>query len=83
MPSRAGNRVMAATIVTATMTAAPQPIMASIGMPETCTPTMARMTVAPANTTESPAVALASPTASGTPIPESRFWRCRDRMKSA
>ena len=75
--------MIAASMVTATMIAAPQPIIASIGMPDTCTPTMARMTVAPANTTESPAVALAWPAASGTDMPVARFWRWRVRMKSA
>ena len=63
----------AASIVTATMIAEAQPMIAIIGMPETCSPAMARMTVAPAKSTERPAVALARPTATGTDMPESRF----------
>ncbi len=54
-----------------------------IGTPETWRPAMATMTVTPANSTESPAVELAWPIASGTVMPSSRFWRCLDRMNSA
>ena len=73
MPSRAGSRVTAASIVTATMIAEAQPIVAIIGMPETWSPAMATITVTPANSTDRPAVALARPMATGTGMPASRF----------
>ena len=56
-------------IVTATISAEPQPIVVSIGMPATCRPAIATTTVMPAKSTDSPAVALARPTASGTGMP--------------
>ena len=45
---------MAASMVTATIIAAPQPIMASIGMPATCRPAMATTTVTPAKSDREP-----------------------------
>ena len=65
MPSSAGSRVTAATIVTATISAEPQPIIDIIGMPATCRPRIAMITVSPANSTDWPAVALARPIATG------------------
>ena len=73
----------AATIVIATIIAEPQPIVVSIGMPATCRLAIATTTVMPANSTDSPAVAFARPTASGTGMPSARFCRCRARMNSA
>ena len=55
--------------MTATIIAEAQPIIVIIGMPETCRPAMATMTVTPANSTDRPAVALARPIASGTGMP--------------
>ena len=79
----AGSNVIEASIVTATMIAEPYPIIAIIGMPETLRPRMAMITVTPANSTDSPAVALARPMATGTDCPAARFWRCRARMNKA
>ena len=68
-------------MVMKTMMAEDHPMAVIIGMPETWRPAMARITVTPANSTASPAVALARPTASATGIPSSRFCRYRVRMK--
>ena len=83
MPSRAGRRVIAASMVTATITAVAQPIAVIIGIPDTCSPTIATMTVRPAKSTDSPAVAFARPTATGTGMPSAMFWRCRLKMNKA
>ena len=47
-PSRAGSRVTVAMTITATTTAAPMPMTATIGMPEMARPRMAITTVPPA-----------------------------------
>ena len=82
-PSRAGSKVRAASIVTATMSADVQPIAAIIGTPASWSPAIARTTVLPANSTDNPAVALARPTDSCSPTSVPMFSRCRARTNRA
>ena len=79
-PSRAGSRVSAISTETATAAAATRPIVIRKGMPTTLRPTSATMTVAPANTTELPALPTAVATDSSSGRPASSWDRCLDKM---
>ena len=69
--------------ITATVMAAMRPITVTAGMPAMARPQMAMTTVAPANSTAAPDVAMARPAASSTVMPARRFSRCRVTMNRA
>ena len=81
-PSRAGNSVSEMATITATVRAAIRPMTVTAGMPAMARPQMAMTTVAPANSTAAPDVAMARPAASSTVI-RCRFSRWRVTMNSA
>ena len=70
-------------IENSTTIAAAKPIAVTEGRPAMTSPVMAMTTVMPANSTDCPAVALATPAASSTDIPSWRCWRWRVTTNSA
>lgn len=69
--------------VAATTSPVVKPIVMNTGIRDSTRPHSASSTVNPANSTDSPAVAMARPTASGTSSPSASPSRCRVRMNSA
>ncbi len=82
-PSSAGSRVIDATIVTATVVAAPMPRPDTNCNPMSSMPSSDTTTVRPANTTARPAVSIALTVASWNDCPARRFSRYRVTMNRA
>jgi hypothetical protein len=82
-PSSAGSRVVAASIATATTTAAEWPSPVTGAMPATVSDSSAMTTVDPAKSTAAPTVRWAIPTAPATSMPARRASRYRVIRKSA
>jgi hypothetical protein len=74
---------MEATMVTATVVAAPMPSPDTNCRPMSSMPSNDTTTVMPANTTARPAVSIAPTAASSNDCPARRFSRYRVTMKSA
>ena len=74
-PRTAGSSVSAISTAMLTVPAAAMPMAVRNGMLTTSRPTRAITTVAPANTTALPAVAVACAAASRPSLPSARFWR--------
>ncbi len=74
-PRMAGSSVSAISTAMLTVPAAAMPMTVRNGMLTTSRPTRAITTVAPANTTALPAVAVACAAASRPSLPSDRFWR--------
>ena len=82
-PSSAGSSVIDASIVTATVLAAPMPSPDTNARPINNMPSNDTTTVMPANTTARPAVSIAVNVASSKLCPACRFSRYRVTMNSA
>jgi hypothetical protein len=82
-PSRIGSTVTAPTATQATTIAEPMPMRPTKGRPVAKRPEIATTTMAPAASTEVPAVAPDRRTASGTESPAARCSRWRPTMRSA
>ena len=81
-PSNAGSRVNATSTAVSTVAAAASPIAVRNGTPTTLNPASAITTVAPANVTAEPAVAVARAIDSSGSIPAASCVRCRELMNN-